>query len=138
MNTIIKNSITKASKVVGKTWPLHTFVASNPLSGYENLPFQEAVQLAAKHFNARNFPKANQYEQALIKGQINREILINLLKENDLYASPEEYLNRMNTPANVQKNENHDLDIYMSKWLSSFMDEGLAEWDMPYKGRRVL
>ncbi len=42
----------EASKVIGKTWPLYTFVASNPLSGYENASFQEALSTAKKHFNA--------------------------------------------------------------------------------------
>ena len=26
-------------------------------------------------------------------------------------------------------NENHIVDTIMAKWLSSFMDEGLAEWE---------
>ena len=31
MNQPIQNSIDEAAKVIGKTWPLYTFVASNPL-----------------------------------------------------------------------------------------------------------
>jgi uncharacterized protein YbcC (UPF0753/DUF2309 family) len=27
----------------------------------------------------------------------------------------------------------HDLDRIMAKWLAAFMDEGLAEWEMPNK-----
>jgi uncharacterized protein YbcC (UPF0753/DUF2309 family) len=31
------------------------------------------------------------------------------------------------------KNSHHDLDRIMAKWLAAFMDEGLAEWEMPNK-----
>ncbi len=36
----ILKSIEEASKVIGKTWPLYSFVTSNPLSGYEKVSFQ--------------------------------------------------------------------------------------------------
>ena len=32
-------------------------------------------------------------------------------------------------------NPNNDLDRIMAKWLAAFMDEGLAEWDMPNKNQ---
>ena len=134
MNQYILNSIEEASKVIGKTWPLYTFVASNPLSGYENLPFSEAVRSAQQHFNANAFPAAKLYSQALGNGGINKDVLLELLKENELYESPEEYLQILESQQQVQElNNNHNIDRIMVKWLSAFMDEGLAEWDMPFK-----
>ena len=65
MKQNLLNSLDEASKVIGKTWPLYTFVASNPLSGYENLPFNEAVSSGQQHFNANAFPEAKLYRQAL-------------------------------------------------------------------------
>ena len=41
-------SIREASAVIGKTWPLYSFVTSNPLTGYEKIPFQEAAKSAKK------------------------------------------------------------------------------------------
>jgi hypothetical protein len=41
INPIIQKSIEEASQVVGKTWPLYSFVTSNPLSGYEGMPFEK-------------------------------------------------------------------------------------------------
>ncbi|MGK0324008.1 MAG: hypothetical protein ACJARX_001859, partial [Psychroserpens sp.] len=35
-------SLDAASKRIGTTWPLYSFVTSNPLSGYEKLSFEEA------------------------------------------------------------------------------------------------
>ena len=134
MNQPILNSIDKAAKVIGKTWPLYTFVASNPLSGYENASFQEAVNTAEAHFGSNVFPEAKLYRQAWEKKDINRDILVDLLKENGLSESPEHYLQTIESQQRTQVlNVNHDLDRIMSKWLASFMDEGLAEWDMPFK-----
>ncbi|MGB5321065.1 DUF2309 domain-containing protein [Lutimonas sp.] len=134
MNQRILDSIQQASKVIGKTWPLYTFVASNPLSGYENASFQEALSTAKKHFNANAFPAARLYRQAWLKGDIDAKILEDLLKENGFLESPEEYLRMIESQKRLEKtNSNHDVDRIMAKWLSSFMDEGLAEWDMPYK-----
>jgi uncharacterized protein YbcC (UPF0753/DUF2309 family) len=134
MTQYIQTSIEKASKVIGKTWPLHTFVASNPLSGYENLTFQEAVGLAKKHFKANAYPEAKLYRQAFVKGDIDKNIIINLLKEHELNEAPEEYLKQMELSIPSETlNITHNIDRIMAKWLSSFMDEGLAEWDMPYK-----
>lgn len=134
MNQRILDSIQQASKVIGKTWPLYTFVASNPLSGYENTPFQEALSKAKKHFNANAFPAARLYRQAWLKGDIDAKILEDLLKENGFLESPEEYLRMIESQKRLETtNSNHDVDRIMAKWLSSFMDEGLAEWDMPYK-----
>lgn len=130
----IINSIDEASKVIGKTYPLYTFVASNPLAGHENSTFQEAVSTAKKHFKANAFPSAKLYRQALEKGDINSEILISLLEENTLSESPEYYLELLEAQRSLESiNDNHKVDRILSKWLSAFMDEGLAEWDMPFK-----
>ena len=134
MNQHILNSIDEASKVIGKTWPLYTFVASNPLSGYENSSFNEAVILAQKHFNTNAFPAAKLYRQAWEKGDINKDVLLRILKENQLSESPEQYLQLIESQQPSEElNVNHDLDRIMAKWLSAFMDEGLAEWGMPFK-----
>lgn len=134
MNQVILNCINEASKVIGKTWPLYTFVASNPLSGYENVSFQEATSSAQKHFNANAFPTAKLYRQAWNTGDIDKSVLTSLLKEHGLTESPELYLKLLESQTSVEKlNDNHTLDRIMAKWLSAFMDEGLAEWEIPYK-----
>lgn len=134
MNQNILTSIDEASKVIGKTWPLYSFVASNPLSGYENSSFQEAVGSAQKHFNANAYPAAKLYREAWENGDIDSEILGALLKVNGITQSPEDSLKLLESQKDTEVlNENHDVDRIMVKWLSAFMDEGLAEWDMPFK-----
>jgi len=130
----IENLIAKASERVGKTWPLYSFVTSNPLSGYENAPFLEAVEQAGAVFGCQVFPKADMYRMALENGEIAPLELEKLLKEKGYTKSFEHYLELMDTPiAKTVKNPYHQLDRSMVKWLSSFMDEGLAEWEMPFK-----
>lgn len=134
MNHPITESIAEASKVIGKTWPLYTFVTSNPLSGYENTPFREAVAAAKNNFNANAFPAADLYRQAWERGAIDHSLLVSLLNESGLYESPETYLELMASQNQaIALNATHKVDRIMAKWLSSFMDEGLAEWDMPFK-----
>ena len=134
MNPAILSSIDKASKVIGKTWPLYTFVASNPLSGYENSSFKEAILLAQKYFNANVFPKAEMYRKAYEKGEIDHQILERLLQQEQFIESAETYLQYIELENRSEfKNPNHELDRIMAKWLAAFMDEGLAEWEMPFK-----
>ncbi|GAA0873092.1 DUF2309 domain-containing protein [Gangjinia marincola] len=130
----IKTGIEEASNVIGKTWPLYSFVTSNPLAGYEKLPFTEAVSNANKMLNVSMFPKASVYREALETGEIKEKILVELLAENGFTELPQNYLNQLeaNEPEEGE-NPSHQLDRIMAKWLSAFMDEGLAEWEMPRK-----
>ncbi|RPG32797.1 MAG: DUF2309 domain-containing protein [Muricauda sp. TMED12] len=130
----LKNQIEEASKLIGNTWPLYSFVTSNPLSGYEQLPFSEAVSQAKQILNARVYPDASIYRKAWESEEIEKVELVNILKENGFEATPESYLKQMESERPIQiLNQNHDLDRIMVKWLSAFMDEGLAEWEMPHK-----
>ncbi|MDC0006583.1 DUF2309 domain-containing protein [Winogradskyella sp.] len=126
--------IEKASQRIGTTWPLYSFVTSNPLSGYEKLPFKDAVNEAGRFLKSNTYPSASTYRQAFENNAIDKTILANLLTENQLQNSPESYLIDMakgedETPQNTTSK----LDVIMAKWLASFMDEGMAEWQMPNK-----
>jgi uncharacterized protein YbcC (UPF0753/DUF2309 family) len=54
--------------------------------------------------------------------------------KNGFLESGEYYLKQLESQVEKhEKNHSHDLDRIMSKWLAAFMDEGLAEWEMPNK-----
>ena len=130
----IKESIDQASKAIGKTWPLYAFVTSNPLSGYEKSPFLSAVKEAENFLNAKVFPDASVYRKAFENGEIEHSEIQKLLLENGLKNSPGYYLSQLETAKKqTPNNKSHVLDRVMSKWLAAFMDEGLAEWEMPNK-----
>ena len=130
----LKEQIQQASTVIGKTWPLYSFVTSNPLSGYENIPFEKATDQAKGVLNAKVFPDASVYRQAWERGAIkSREIEV-LLKEHGFQNTPEFYLELLESQVKQENgNPQHELDSILVKWLSAFMDEGLAEWELPYK-----
>jgi len=130
----ILKSIEDASGIIGKTWPLYAFVTSNPLSGYENSPFEKAALQAQRLLGTRAFPEASLYRQAWEQGEIDKNELTALLRESGMSESPEACLQQMESQkVKKVKNVNHDLDRIMAKWLSAFLDEGLAEWEMPNK-----
>ena len=134
MKAPLLSNIEKASSVVGKTWPLYSFVTSNPLSGYENTHFTAAIKKAEHLIGGRAFPEAKVFQNAWELGEINAKVLTDLLVENGLAETPEYYLSQLATINKVKsQNTNHLVDKIMVKWLSVFMDEGLAEWEMPNK-----
>lgn len=130
----ILNSINEASKVIGKTWPLYSFVTSNPLSGYEETSFTDAVNKAKSLLGTSMFPEANVYRQAWEQGDIQERIVKELLQEKGYQELPEFYLIKLESQkTSFKKNESHQIDTIMTKWLAAFLDEGLAEWEMPAK-----
>jgi len=84
------------------------------------------------------FLKQHFFQQALHTGEIDREVLDHLLKENKFTETPEFYLSQMENENLEELNVHHDLDRMMAKWLAAFMDEGIAEWQMPRKRRGSL
>lgn len=131
---VFEKLIAKASDHIGNTWPLYSFVTSNPLTGYEKESFTMAVGQAKKKLGVSVYPKASIYRKAFDNGEIEASELKGLLQKNGYDKSPEHYLQLMESQEGLEtRNQQHILDRLMVKWLSAFMDEGLAEWEMPYK-----
>lgn len=132
----ILKTIEQASGVIGKTWPLYSFVTSNPLAGYEHTDFLEAVGKAYKKLGAQGLPDARAFKRAFEKGEIDKGIFTELLREHGKEESPESYLKQLLAQEGKQvENADHELDRISLKWLSSFLDEGLADWQMPFKSK---
>ena len=125
--------VEESSKVIGKTWPLYAFVTSNPLSGYENSHFTKAVNDAETIIGGDLYPKASVLKEAWQNGEINNEILKSVLSEGNVNLSPQDTLDKLEGYNNIQNHKNLDLDRIVVKWLMSFLDEGLAQWEMPNK-----
>ena len=130
----IKNRIKDAAQTIGKTWPLYAFVTSNPLSGYEGIHFSKAINEAGKLNGGNLYPEAKVLEKAWQHGDIDDKRLKALLKENKISETPDECLKQMKSNKNKAKSlSDKDVDRLMVKWLMAFLDEGLAEWEMPGK-----
>ncbi len=60
--------VSRAADVAAPVWPLKTFIACNPLQGYECLPFEEALA------KADGYKTINRYDIAG-RGAVNREMI---------------------------------------------------------------
>ncbi|QWC18298.1 DUF2309 domain-containing protein [Halorubrum sp. 2020YC2] len=144
----IRERIDDAATAVGPVWPIHSFVTANPLSGFEDRPFSEAVSLAADRLGGRGYPSPETFRAALDDGRIDPELLDAELTERGYEADPETLLDRTESgaesgnptgtetrgPSGGDEAEHpgvERVDRVLSKWLSAFLDEGQAEWSMP-------
>lgn len=133
--------IERAATSVGSVWPLHSFVTANPLAGFEDRPFHEAVQQAERLFGADGYPSAATFRAAWEAGQIDAETLASELAEHGYDDDPETLLERMaateaRTDDEVETTTPMDrVDHLLSKWLAAFLDQGAAAWPMPERER---
>ncbi|WP_302082289.1 DUF2309 domain-containing protein [Salinibaculum rarum] len=129
----IDDSIDKAATTVGSVWPIHSFVTANPLSGFEDMPFSEAVTQAGDLLGGRGYPSPETFRAALEDGQIDPEILDSELAERGYEGDPETLLERMDSSVETEtpSTDAERVDHVLTKWLSAFLDEGQAQWPMP-------
>ncbi|VTT85639.1 Hypothetical transmembrane protein coupled to NADH-ubiquinone oxidoreductase chain 5 homolog [Halorubrum sp. DM2] len=138
----IREGIDEAAETVGSVWPIHSFVTANPLSGFEDEPFAEAVPRAADRLGGRGYPSPETFRGALDEGRIDLDLLDAELAERGYEGDPETLLERMETAGesgDATAGETEDsaadpterADRVLTKWLSAFLDEGRAEWSMP-------
>ena len=79
--TTIHDSIEQAATAVAPVWPLHSFVTANPLAGFEDRPFYEAVRRAEGRFGGAGYPSAETFRRAYEEGRIDPDILAAELDE---------------------------------------------------------
>ncbi|MFB6347034.1 MAG: DUF2309 domain-containing protein [bacterium] len=133
----LDEQITKAGEKIGRSWPLYSFVTSNPLSGLENKPFEEAVSQARGVFGGRGYPTASQFRQAWGTNRIDPDILEQKLNEAGIEQPIEELLQQLESHDSDRDHNRslgsaeRSLNQILEKWLSSFLDEGQSQWSMP-------
>lgn len=130
----LRARVENAAKVLGRCWPLQSYIAANPLAGLEKRPFEEAVRIANALYGGRGYPTAVQLRAAWESGAIDPDHLSDRLQAHDLTATPEQLLNRMERAADEGAEPPADdapLNRAMAKWLAAFVDQGNAPWPMP-------
>jgi uncharacterized protein YbcC (UPF0753/DUF2309 family) len=131
----IEASIDAAADAVGSAWPIHSFVTANPLSGYEDRPFHEAVADAERLLGGDGYPSADTFRRAWTAGRIDPDDLRSRLDAHGYDADPEASLDRMaDADADADDRptpETDRVDAVVSKWLAAFLDQGTASWPMP-------
>ncbi|TQQ79937.1 DUF2309 domain-containing protein [Halonotius terrestris] len=133
----IHDSIEGAATTVGSVWPIHSFVTANPLSGFEDQPFPEAVAEATDLLGGRGYPSAETFRTALERGQIDEATLRSELDDRGYEADPETLLDRLaeadhsDIDGSDEETDTDRVDAVLTKWLAAFLDEGRAHWPMP-------
>ncbi|WP_066417343.1 DUF2309 domain-containing protein [Halorubrum aethiopicum] len=133
----VEDGIERAAATVGSVWPIHSFVTANPLAGFEDVSFDEAVAQASDLFGGRGYPRPETLRAALADGRIDREVLDAELAARGLEERPEALLERMDAAdgpgpdAEPADPDAERVDRVLTKWLSAFLDEGSAKWPMP-------
>ena len=79
--SVLRARIENAAEVIGPLWPLTHFNAANPLSGFEDQPFHEAVQRARQLFGGRAYPRPAAFRQAWEQGEIIPSVLARRLEQ---------------------------------------------------------
>jgi len=136
MSTDTTAQIERAAESVGPVWPLHSFVTANPLAGFEDRPFAEAVQRGAELFDGSPYPSAETLRRAWADGRIDPEILHDELAEHGYTGDPEALLDRMEAETSVPAGDASEtpqdrVDGVLTKWLEAFLDQGRTHWSMP-------
>ncbi len=106
----LRSTVALAADAIAPVWPLDTFVAVNPLLGFDTLPFDEATARAAELFGARVLPETDAPAGA-------RETLAEwcvALGWGDAVAAVGERT---------------------ARWLAAYVDRGEAPWPMPHRER---
>ena len=138
--TTLRERVEDAAEAVGAVWPLHSFVTANPLAGYEDRPFHEAVEAAAETLGGDGYPSADTFRRALETGRIDSDVLSERLVDHGYAPDPEASLDRL-AAGNRSDSASSDLspmdrvDAVASKWLAAFLEQGTAAWSMPNRDR---
>jgi hypothetical protein len=71
----LKDLIAEAASVVPPLWPLGSAIAVNPLTGFEQLPFEQGVREGARLFDARAALPMRQWRALLDRGDVSQSAL---------------------------------------------------------------
>lgn len=129
----LRDDVNLASEVVAPAWPLSSTIAVNPLSGFEHLPFDEAIQRAEALFGSRGLLTSAEYRDALDAGRIDRAALDAVLEDHPGFDRTS-LLGAQDDPAPQRTSltvaEHHDrrhgthlrraLDLELSDWCAQW------------------
>jgi uncharacterized protein YbcC (UPF0753/DUF2309 family) len=135
----IENRIEAAADAVGPAWPLHSFVTANPLAGFEDRPFHEAVVDGETVLGGEGYPSTDVFRRAWESGRIDPERLRTELAAHGYDDDPGASLERMADGESADSTNAADApttptaraETVLTKWLGAFLDQGQAEWSMP-------
>lgn len=133
----LRKTIDQVASRFGAVWPLHSFVTANPLSGYEHLPFREAVRQGERLYGGSGYPSSKTFQYAWEQGHIDPTILRKYLAPSDYPSDPGDALKALDSEQRRRVDgrdwspEDRSTDRVVAKYLSVFLDQGRTHWSMP-------
>lgn len=138
----LRADVLLAARLLPVARPLADFVAVNPLSGFEHLPFDEAIRAAADLYGTVGHLGEDAYRALVADGRITAEDVASVAPAgttlDELLRGPaaEPPGRRLLTPV-----EQHDramgtdllaaVDAHAVRWCAPYLDQGQASWTMP-------
>jgi uncharacterized protein YbcC (UPF0753/DUF2309 family) len=151
--------IKAAGEVLAEAWPIETFIAVNPLGGFEDLDFADATRRAGEVLGARGTLGEQAFRAFHAEGRITDSDLakairrrfpdavaeppveledrtlpaIDLLLSDLLHGTPASPPERLEKPLSemIAPWVAEEVDAQTSKWCGAFLDTGQAGWQMP-------
>ena len=146
--TEVASLVALAARTVPPLWPLESAIAVNPLAGFEELAFEEAVRVGATLFGARQSLPLAQWRGLLRNGKIDerclRDAAIHHLggfyRAQAIVAPGVTALDllmarllRLPAPHTLATQTLAPDAAFIAKWCAAFFDQGLAACPMPYR-----
>jgi uncharacterized protein len=75
----LRSYVQLASEAIAQYWPMRTFIHHNPLHGFEEMPFEEAVRRGEQLLGGRGYLPNEAYRQYFQAGRIRTEHLVEAL-----------------------------------------------------------
>lgn len=71
----LRRDVSLAAQSIAPNWPIRTFISRSPLSGFEHLPFHEAIRRAKHLLGGEGYLSLAEYRRYWTLGRIGREDL---------------------------------------------------------------
>lgn len=123
--------IENAAENITPFWPLKTFIATNPLAGLEDMPFEDAIEKGAQLYGGNGLPTRAMGQQAIANGHISTSILKDILQDNNQSGLYNAMLSEKPVAPSTATIAASPLNATMIKYLAAFLDEGQSGWQMP-------
>ena len=147
--TEVAGLVALAARSVPPLWPLESAIAVNPLAGFEDLPFADAVRQAAQRFGARESLPLVAWRQLLAAGRIDMRALRDaaIRELGGIYPASAQVapgitaldlllarlLDLPAADAGTERDGPTPDVAFLAKWCAAFFGQGQAASPMPHR-----
>ncbi|MEZ5356511.1 MAG: putative inorganic carbon transporter subunit DabA, partial [Bryobacteraceae bacterium] len=144
-------AIDETCRRIPPLWPLQNFVAVNPFLGLSDMPFAQAARLLERVAHGTILMDTNYYLACLRQGSISPANIRAALSECASVVDPTDPVSWLEEQLEAPDRAQRILSVAdwldhsrgtswapfivdeISKWCSSYFDQGQSSWEMPWK-----